>query len=124
MLAAGHKAGKIKIERGTGRGRPRLYSLDDPNADWDFQLAFEGPKGWDDKRLRPRLGKVPVDVEKELSGIFVALGRPAAIEEVIAAWGQLRERRKHESTAGDMAALIAAKRKREIRAAKRKATVL
>lgn len=71
-----------------------------------------------DGRLRPRLGRVPVDVEGELVALLTSMGKPATIDEIVAAWGQLRERRR-VSIANDMATIIAAQRKREARARKR-----
>lgn len=73
----------------------------------------------DDKRLRPRLGRRPVDLDETLISIFVQAGRPLQMEEICAAWGKLRSKRKHATLAADMAALIAAQRKRDERNAKR-----
>ncbi len=72
-----------------------------------------------DKRLRPRLGKIPVDVEKELYDLMVRMARPATIEEIMEAWGRLREKRRTESAAGDLARIIDAKRRRDEKNAKR-----
>ena len=76
-------------------------------------------KGGDDKRLRPRLRGVPVNIEKVTIGLLEAAGsRGATLEEIELAWGQLRTSRKHETVAGDLAALIKAQQKRERKAAK------
>jgi hypothetical protein len=81
------------------------------------------PRGWDlpetDKRRRPRLGGVPVDIIGEVVGILAETGRPLATEEMVAAWGRLRETRKAGSIAGNLTALITAERRRQDRAMKR-----
>jgi len=107
-------------------GRNVTYSIADHSVSdaWKENskpspLWNEG-KGEDDKRLRPRLGKIPVDVETELMGIFLRLGSPLSEEEVVSAWGKLRVRRGRASAAGDLAALIKAERRRERRAAQRR----
>jgi hypothetical protein len=84
-----------------------------------LSFAFEGSKGDDDGRYRPRLGRIPVNVETEIFKIFEAFGRPVTMEEILAAWGKLREDRKHATVAGDVTALIAAQRRRQARAQKR-----
>jgi hypothetical protein len=129
-MRAGAQAGHVTAVRSTGRGRSILWGLSDkgkaaaaaPNRDnssWNFRAAFEGRAGWEDKRYRPRLGGVPADIEREISNILIAFGRPATIDEIVAAWGKLRETRMHKSVAGDLVALIAAERKRNARNAKR-----
>lgn len=77
----------------------------------------------DDKRRRPRLGRRPVDLDETLIGIFQEAARPLTIEEVVSAWGRLRSQRKHETLAGDMAAIIKAQRKRDERAARWRETL-
>lgn len=74
-----------------------------------------------DKRLRPRLGRRPVDLDETLVRIFMDAGRPLSIEEVVIAWGRLRSKRKTESLSGDMTAIIVAQRRRDERNAKRAA---
>lgn len=73
----------------------------------------------DDKRLRPRMGRRPIDLDETLMSIFFEAGSPLQMEEIYAAWGKLRSQRKHASLAGDMTAIIAAQRRREMRDAKR-----
>jgi hypothetical protein len=123
LMKAGIKAGHITVDRENSRGRPLLYGLSDKGRNsndlWNFRPAFEGKKGSDDKRYRPRLGRVPVDVEREIVGILRAFGRPANVDEIIIAWGRLRETRKTSSLTGDMVELIKAQRRREERNAKR-----
>lgn len=77
----------------------------------------------DDKRLRPRLGRRPVDLDETLVSIFMAAGKPLTIEEIQSAWGKLRAKRKTESLAGDLSAIIRAQRRREDRNARRAATI-
>lgn len=74
-----------------------------------------------DKRLRPRLGRVPVEIDKELLRLACDIGHPFTSEEMVAAWGRLREQRKGGTIAGNMAAIIQAQRRREKRNARRAA---
>ena len=88
----------------------------------DFQWAksaFEMEAS--DKRLRPRLNRRPVDLDETLHEIFITAGKPLLMEEIYAAWGKLRSKRKSASLAGDMAAIIQAERRRAERNAKRAA---
>lgn len=124
------KAGALRKER---RGRDTMWSM----AYWgNDRLTKEDVDGiiekmrWHpdpkegDGRLRPRLGKIPVDVEKELFALMTEMARPATIEEIVAAWGRLREKRRTSSAAGDLARIIEAQRKRERKAAASRRLVL
>ncbi len=73
-----------------------------------------------DRRGRPRLKGIPVDVEALLIAIITQIDRPCTIEEITAAWGKLRDRRS-SPLASDLATIIAAKDKREAKMAKRAA---
>jgi len=73
-----------------------------------------------DKRLRPRMGGRPIDLDETLMSIFAVAGKPLTEDEVYFAWGNLRTTRKRASLASDMAAIINAQRKRDRRAAKSK----
>ncbi len=124
MLNRGEKYHIFTSER---RGRTKLwrtgsYQGNRPPSEVmgskPMPLWGEG-KGGDDKRLRPRVGKIPVNVEKELMGILLRLGAPATCEEIMGAWGKLRVRRGRASAACDLAALIKAERRRERRNRKR-----
>lgn len=70
-----------------------------------------------DGRLRPRLRKVPVDVEATLVAILRDAGKPCSIDEIHEAWGKLRAG-KVGTVVGDMQRIMAAKEKRERRAKK------
>ena len=70
-------------------------------------------KGAEDKRLRPRLKGIPVDVEATLIELMREEDRGLTIEEIQAAWGKLRVKAGRESAAHDLRALILAERKRE-----------
>ena len=93
------------------------YSMGDREA-WD-RIAWRPDPKEGDGRLRPRLGRIPVDVGNEIVGILTSLGRPATIDEIVAAWGRLREERRRGSIAGDMVAIIEAQRRRNERNLKR-----
>jgi len=71
-----------------------------------------------DKRGRPRLRGISVDVDATLLAIIERIGRPCTIEEITAAWGKLRDKRS-SPLASDLATIIAAKDKRETKMAKR-----
>jgi hypothetical protein len=94
----------------------------DSNTFEDFAWA---KSMWDmnanDARLKPRMGRRPVDLDETLMSIFVEAGRPLTMEEIYAAWGKLRTLRKTNSLAGDMTAIILAQRRREEKNAKRAA---
>lgn len=75
-----------------------------------------------DRRGRPRLRGIQVDIEETLLKIIERIGRPCTIEEITAAWGRLRDRRS-APLASDLATIIAAKDKRERRMAKRASTL-
>lgn len=113
VLNRAAKAGGFKKER---KGRESFWSIGDEKALASIKWRRELLEG--DKRSLPRLGRVPVAVEAELINLLISLGRPATLEEIIVAWGGLREKRKTASVAQDMARLITAQRKRERRAEK------
>jgi hypothetical protein len=73
----------------------------------------------DDKRLRPRMGRRPIDLDETLISIFETAGRRLTMEEILSAWGKLRSKRKTESLVGDMSAIILAQHRRDERNAKR-----
>ncbi len=74
-----------------------------------------------DRRGRPRLRGIPVDVEATLVAVVTRIGRPCTIEEITEAWGRLRDRRS-SPLPSDLATIIAAKDKRERKMAKRVVT--
>jgi hypothetical protein len=71
-----------------------------------------------DKRGRPRLRGIAVDVDATLIKVVEHIGRPCTIEEITAAWGRLRDRRS-APLATDLATIIAAQDKRARKMAKR-----
>lgn len=74
-------------------------------------LVWRDPKP-DDKRYRPRLAGVPVDVETEVIGLLMRAGRPCTADEIVEAWGRLRAERTG-SIAANVVRLAAAEQKRE-----------
>ena len=109
------RAGGFKKEK---RGNRIYWSLGN-RAALD-SIKWSPDVGLDDKRRRPRLGGIPVDVEKQLVAILTEAGRPLGIEEIISAWGKLRERRTG-SIASNLAAIITAQQRRASSNAKRAA---
>jgi hypothetical protein len=75
-----------------------------------------------DRRGRPRLRGISVDVEATLVAIVGRIGRPCTLEEITEAWGRLRDRRS-SPLPSDLAVIIAAKDKRERKMAKRRRSV-
>lgn len=71
-----------------------------------------------DRRGRPRLRGISVDVEATLVAVVTRIGRPCTLEEITEAWGRLRDRRS-SPLPSDLATIIAAKDRREARNAKR-----
>lgn len=123
VLNKGVGLGIFEAEKKNGRNTyfrrgPRIY---DPN------VHLTGTYLWDmdpdDKRLRPRMGRRPIDLDETLIGIFETAGKPLTMDEIMFAWGSLRNRRKTASLAGDMTAIVLAQRKRDERAAKRLAVM-
>lgn len=107
----------------SGVGRQRAYAPVEgkrtvPDNRWSAPLVPDPDK---DKRFRPRLRGVAVNVEAEVIGIFERAGIPLSVDDVIEAWVKLRAdgKRKHGSAAKDVRAIILAKRRREERAARR-----
>jgi hypothetical protein len=71
-----------------------------------------------DRRGRPRLRGISVDVEETIIAVIGRIGRPCTIEEISEAWGRLRDRRS-SPLPSDLATIIAAKDRRERKMAKR-----
>lgn len=119
-LKKGAKYGTFKSLGGTGK-----YSLwfigdksNDPEArrkagknSTPFHLSDT------DRRGRPRLRGITVDVEATLMQVIDHIGRPCTIEEITLAWGKLRDRRTSPLPT-DLARLIKAEDKRKRRAEK------
>ena len=117
MMKLMAKRGIVKDHGRTGYSIPLGWNGPDVSEfQWRPRMGELRPG---DKRLRPRLGRMPVDLDETLIGIFREAGRRLTIEEIYEAWGKLRSRRKTESLAGDMAALIRAQRRRDERNGKR-----
>ncbi len=118
VLRRGQKLGVFDSEKRPGDKRLNWWTIG-PNelkpSDWRAQGSQLRDS---DKRLRPRLKGIPVDVEKTLISMMRAIGKPLMIEEIEVAWGRLRTSRKHETVAGDLKALIVAQQRRERRLAK------
>lgn len=75
-----------------------------------------------DRRFRPRIGGIPVNVEAQIFKLVEQFDRPFSLDEVVQAWGRLRgEKRKRGSAAADVRAILAAEEKRRRRAAKHRA---
>lgn len=71
-----------------------------------------------DKRGRPKLRGISVDVEETLVKVIERIGRPCTIEEIKEAWGKLRDKRS-APLPSDLATIIAAKDKREAKLKRR-----
>ena len=120
-----NRMNKHDVVRKSKKGRFNLWftgarTLEDAGGmkNRSYPLWNEG-KGADDKRLRPRIGKIPVDVERELLEMLSRFDRPVSEDEIVQAWGRMRVRRGRASAAGDLVALIKAERRRVRRCEKR-----
>jgi len=113
VLRRGERAGGFRSSR---RGRSKLWQIGDQEALHAIKWRPD-PKP-DDGRLLPRIGKVRVDVEATLIEVIRHIGRPCTLEEILAGWGRLRERRTSPLSL-DLARIIAAEDKRKRRAEKR-----
>jgi hypothetical protein len=113
------KKGVLRTEGDKPRDK-RWFLTPDSKEKMASTRWYPDPKEGD-KRLEPRLGGKIVDVCNTLVGLLRDMGHPATEEELIAAWGRLREKRRTASLAGDMAAIIEAKRRQDRKAAKRAA---
>jgi hypothetical protein len=112
-LRNGVRVGSLK------RDEQKRYFIGDPNAKgrWGSAPIHVSET---DKRGRPRLRGISVDVEATLVAIITRIGRPCTIEEISEAWGRLRDRRS-SPLASDLATIIAAKDKRAAKMARRAA---
>ena len=112
--------GVIQKERRSGKNfylsPPGWKGADMADFRWHDTIYDMKPN---DKRLRPRMGRRPIDLDETLIGIFREAGKPLDMDEILFAWGKLRSKRKQASLASDMTTIIAAQRKRKMRAAKR-----
>lgn len=121
MLKRGERLEIFSSER---RSDGKLYwwkgkKIDDTGAKRQldkWQTPWHLPET--DKRGRPRLRGISVDVEATLVAVIERIGRPCALEEILSAWGKLRDRRT-APLASDLATIIAAKDKREAKMKRR-----
>lgn len=102
----------------TLQGRHKAYTFNE-GRELDKRWTTPVVPNEGDKRFRPRLAGVPVNVEETIIRIFRELGRPLSVDEVMQAWGRLRADRKRVSVVADVRALVDAQQRRERRAAKR-----
>lgn len=112
VLNRGASVGGFRKER---RGRESWWSMGD-GAKLDTLTFRPDPKPGDG-RLAPRLRGIRVDVEATIVAIMQQLGRPVTLDEILAGWGRLRERRT-APLASDLACIIAAADKRKRKSAK------
>lgn len=115
VLNRGAAVGGFKKER---RGRESWWSMGDDKLLGTLKWRPDPKEG--DGRLAPRLRGIRIDVEATLVEVIRRIGRPCTLEEILAAWGRLRERRT-APLASDLACIIAAADKRKRRAEKRAA---
>lgn len=110
-LRNGVRVGALK------RDEQKRYFMGDPDAKGRWgSTPIHVPES--DKRGRPRLRGISVDVEATLIAIITRIGRPCTIEEISEAWGKLRDKRS-SPLASDLATIIAAEDKRKAKMAKR-----
>lgn len=114
-LNRGHKLGALSK---TGQGRNALWgrgkNINDNGLKWGTTPIVPSDT---DGRGKPRLRGIRVDVDRTLIAVVRILGRPGTIEEIMAAWGRLRDKRS-SPLASDLATIIKAADRRARRSAK------
>jgi hypothetical protein len=125
---------KARLDRGLKKG-VRLGVLNvlgaGKNAMWSLNKgasteATERWKKWGtpwhlpetDGRSKPRLRGMRVDVEATLIRVIEFIARPCSLEEILSAWGKLREKRS-SPLPNDLGRIIVAADKRARKAARR-----
>lgn len=106
-----HKIGGVSKEM---RGGKAYYTMKD-RAAWD-KLDWRDPQPGD-RRLRPRLRGIPVDVERTLIEIISKSDSGMTMDQIIQAWGKLRATRAG-TIVGDVLRIAGADQKRARKAAK------
>lgn len=114
ILKRGRKHGALKSER---RGRTDYWSIDN-NAAW-ATIKWRPDAKDGDKRLLPRIGRMPMLVEDTIVAALMSLDRPATIEEIRAAWVKLKSNRGSAALSVHVLAIIEAARRRGEKHAKR-----
>lgn len=115
VLRKGERAGAFRVAKD---GRSKRWFPGDPAA-MDRLVAGSRPfPGAEDGRRAPRLRGRRIDIEGTLLQVIQRIGRPCTIEEILAAWGKLRDRRT-TPLAADLACIVAAQDKRRRKAEKR-----
>lgn len=110
------RLGGLVIEKSSEDRRMNLYSHKSTEA-WRAGNWRDDPKE-NDGRYRPRLRKIPVDVEKTLIQLFHDNGNPLTEDEIFSAWGKLRTT-KNGTVIQDLTNLIRAERHRKAKAERR-----
>lgn len=117
------KGAKYGVFKSLGKGKHSLWMIGDKSNNPEALrksnrngTPFHLPDT--DRRGRPRLRGITVDVEATLMQVVGHIGRPCTIEEITFAWGKLRDRRISPLPT-DLARLIKAEDKRKRRAEKR-----
>lgn len=119
MLKRGAKVGCLSETKGPGR--QSLWSIADGNSSEKRREWDKWQTGWHlketDRRGLPMIRGIRIDIDATLMATIVYIGRPCAVEEIMAAFGRLRDRRS-DPLPVDLACIIKAQEKRERRAAK------
>jgi hypothetical protein len=116
MLNRGHKGGGFKKER---RGNTNYWSIGDASAIDKIKWQPDPKPG--DKRRLPRFRGVPIEIEQAVLGALESIGRPATLEEIIAAWVRLKADRGGGAVSHHLVAIIKADDRRARKNARRAA---
>lgn len=110
--------GSLTSDTGDNRGKLRVNEAVPLDDRWATNIV--PPES--DRRFRPRIGGIPVNVEAQIWKLCESFDREFSIDDVVRAWGRLRgEKRKRGSAAADVRAILAAEEKRRRRAEKHRA---
>lgn len=115
ILRRGEKVGGFKSER---KGRDTYWSIGANQRALDTIKWRADPKPGD-KRLLPRIGRIPMQIEDTIIAALMSLDRPATIEEIRCAWVKLKANRGGGSLSSHVLQIIEAARRRGEKNARR-----
>lgn len=124
LTRALEKGRRLGVLNALGRGKNALWAINKNAPPGAEERMGKWGTPWhlpdSDGRSAPRLRGIRVDVEATLIKVVEFIGRPATTDEIVQAWGRLRDKRS-SPLPNDLGRIIAAADKRARKAAKRAA---